>query len=1273
MRQWCFPALSLLVCAMFGQLALAVELSFDERVDAETAIVQLQQSWRAGNDHRGVEPVPREQLERRVRTYLKQSVALKRFWDVNVDAQMLDAELQRIVRDTRDPDRLGRMFAALGDDPVLIRECIARPQIVSRTLRRLLDETGQSREAWWGTVEEKLDPHEVLAPSEPAPAIPEIRSGTSVCSPIEQWIPISTVSEPSDRTGHTVIWTGAEMVVWGGYSLGRLHTGGIYSPVFDSWEATSLVGAPPPRFGHTAVWSGSEMIVWGGDSGSTIHGARWSPVTNSWTPMNSQGGAVSGHSAVWAGDRMLVTGQGACGTGFGVSQYFPDIDSWTIGGSGSGRPTGRTEHTSVWSGSEMIVVGGRTSVYVGSSPCEYYAAGAGGRYLPSSDTWIPTAFFTSRAWHSAIWTGTEMLIWGGAGVALLGYPSGLRDDGVSYNPSSDLWAVLPTTDAPGPSYDHAAVWAGDEMVVLTRAAGAGRYNPSTAQWTPIPVGAPEIRQNSPDSAAWTGQAVIVWGGFSGGIYRFPRVDTDADDVCGSDDNCPDTPNLDQLDSDGDGAGDACDPCPAEPFDLDGDFYCAAIDNCLLVANPDQADSDGEGLGDVCDNCADTPNLDQLDSDGDGAGDACDVCSGVPDPLQNDDDGDGTGNLCEVCDRVFGVSPADDDADGLTDACEVCPAASTVSEVTSGSVYVWTFLVSPDGNRVVYVDIFDNLRSVSIFGGIATTIHDALATGVPVGDYYEISPDGTRVVYEADGLWSVPIDGGPRVRLDSALLAGDSFMPCSDPGLCWIISPNSQHVVFPAQVGASSHERLYGVSIEGGAVVILSQTPVGGLPESDVGSFDFDSVGTTVFFTADRITEDQSELWKVAVTGGVPSRINHPLAAQDDVFEFEITPDDTIAVYKAGTNGRDDLYAKAVSGGSALIISRPRVGGGGVQDFAISPDGSKVVYTGNFEQAGRKELYSVALDGSSDVRLSPSVAQTGYGVLEFAVSPTGSHVVYRADQDNFTAFELYSVPLGGGATSKLNLALIPGGEVDPEEFAISPDGSTVVHLADAIVDGRKELFATPIGGGAVTRLNYEPDSGEQVDRFAFASNAKVIFLLQGNPDWQLFVANPHSALVSRLSEPIAACGSGNVFDFAIVPGAQDVIYSATSASCGNELFGASIGPDTDGDLILDACDSDDGMNFLAVEDSALVSWQLEGSTPWSLYRGDLATLRAGGDYTQLPGSNPIAEQVCGLAVSFHLDSWLPDPGDSAFYLVAGAGNDLGTDSSGTPRPNANPCP
>jgi hypothetical protein len=140
------------------------------------------------------------------------------------------------------------------------------------------------------------------------------------------------------------------MIVWGGQDyLVPLDSGGRYDPVDDSWSETSTgVGVPRERTSATAIWTGKEMIVWGGEvlmTGIFLDtGGRYDPLTDSWTETSTAAGVPTrrrDHAAIWTGTRMLVWGghdlgaDGGYPNGVGiycdcggetVGNWYPDAD-----------------------------------------------------------------------------------------------------------------------------------------------------------------------------------------------------------------------------------------------------------------------------------------------------------------------------------------------------------------------------------------------------------------------------------------------------------------------------------------------------------------------------------------------------------------------------------------------------------------------------------------------------------------------------------------------------------------------------------------------------------------------------------------------------------------------------------------------------------------------------------------------------------------------------------------------------------------------------------
>jgi len=634
-------------------------LSFEERVSYQRAIEEVYWRHRIWPKERP-DPKPsldavmsQAQLEKKVAGYLRNSQALEDYWQRPITAKQLQAEMDRMAKHTRQPEVLRELFEALGNDPFVIAECLARPALAERLItnwyaydRRIHGELRQRAEAqlqmhaavkqmnqlsgkyseiefirseggqgeehrhdrhgvaltsteWDQTVQRLAamftdDSARVLAApnvnkggsavirraSRSAIASAPIKTGVMSLlqededrlyaiailekgedrlklatvewrkEPLESWLArsnnqLSNIAKgtiqnytlprisdegggcvddtwtdiagpPDGRSGHSAVWTGSEMIIWGGFSVDAFNTGGKYNPAIDDWTSTTITNAPEVRFGHTAVWTGSEMIVWGGAFFDPIFGnqylntgGRYNPITNNWLATSTTN-APEGrweHTAIWTGNEMIVWGGSSFGGLNSGGKYNPGTDSWTAT-STTNAPGSRSGHTAVWTASAMIVWGGY-SFEIG----DYL--NTGGTYNPDTDSWTATSTASapdSRDHHTAVWTGSEMIIWGGS-TDVSSFNAGGR-----YDPIANSWTATTTVNAPAARANHTGVWTGNEMIVWggfgdgTFFSNGGRYNPTINSWVATST------TNAPDSryahtAVWSGTEMIIWGGY----------------------------------------------------------------------------------------------------------------------------------------------------------------------------------------------------------------------------------------------------------------------------------------------------------------------------------------------------------------------------------------------------------------------------------------------------------------------------------------------------------------------------------------------------------------------------------------------------------------------------------------------------------------------------------------------------------------------------------------------------------------------------------------
>jgi hypothetical protein len=306
----------------------------------------------------------RELLERKVRTYLEQSVALERLWDSQITTEMLRQEWKRIASNTRYPDRLRELGEALGWDPVLLYECLARPTLVNRLMGEFYAEDDHLHS---GALEEARKVRELLFAGEfdaaasrarlrqvhlkredadaslsrtasqlhttagpTRPEVVDLDPGTYRSRRSRAPQTVGQVSEIIEGRGafeiRVVLEDGGDHALIASYFVAKqsrdlwwreargsftagtvmplsglaeedlrgatenlLGFAGAFDPSCvpdDTWDNGLLEDSNPARDGHSAVWTGTEMIIWGG--GGLSSGLRYDPLLDLFTPTSSK-------------------------------------------------------------------------------------------------------------------------------------------------------------------------------------------------------------------------------------------------------------------------------------------------------------------------------------------------------------------------------------------------------------------------------------------------------------------------------------------------------------------------------------------------------------------------------------------------------------------------------------------------------------------------------------------------------------------------------------------------------------------------------------------------------------------------------------------------------------------------------------------------------------------------------------------------------------------------------------------------------------------------
>ena len=357
------------------------------------------------------------------------------------------------------------------------------------------------------------------------------------------WIPIpmNDIVDVNGIADASAIWTGSEMIIWGGDYSGNTTSSSAYenkghkfNPATDAWTLTNITGAPVGRFKHIAAWTpGSRMLIFGGHStaasGANVpynDGALYDPVTNTWGPLFSTVNAPDGFQLlnrpkIYDGSNRIICWGWYVGAAFG-KMYTISTNTWS-NISLVNAPSERQAASAVWMGgsiNKMLVWGG----YRSSGATDTYF-NDGKIYDPASNTWTnvsaPPAAIIGCALPILLWTGTEVFLYGGS---LIGGDVHFNH-AAKYNPATNTWSTISSLGKPSERFAYAAQWADNKFLIwggfekqlsgaFVRVRSGAVYNNATNTWSEIPLTSSTPDERSFPYGVWNGTEWMIWGGGS---------------------------------------------------------------------------------------------------------------------------------------------------------------------------------------------------------------------------------------------------------------------------------------------------------------------------------------------------------------------------------------------------------------------------------------------------------------------------------------------------------------------------------------------------------------------------------------------------------------------------------------------------------------------------------------------------------------------------------------------------------------------------------------